>query len=425
MAAAILLVSFVVLLLIGIPVAVSIGIACLVYVVSFMDMSPLLIIQQMIGGINKFSLLAVPFFMLAGAFMESGGISRRLVRFVNSIFGSFPGGLALVMVFASMLFAAMTGSGVATCAAVGGIMFPIMKQEKYGDDFTCALQASSGILGPIIPPSILMVVYGVATNLSVSDLLMAGLIPGVFLTLLFGGIAVYLSWKNGWRGVGKFSWRELGSSFKEAIWALLVPVIILGGIYSGFCTPTESAAVAALYSLLVGTFVYKEITIKKMFEVVVTSFKQMGGLLLIVAVGSAFAWILTRERIPNMIAEWMISISSNRYVFMGFAALLILFTGCFLDCMPSILILAPILSPVAVQYGIDPIHFAVFCVVGTCIGLITPPVGANLFVVSAMTERPLQRFIPKVLPFLIVSLIGFVIIGLVPQISTFLPNLLH
>ena len=225
-----LLIIFIVLLLVGLPVAVCMGLSALAYILLFLDMSPIVVIQQMIGGVNKFALLAIPFFMLAGAYMEHGGISKRLVRFCNSLFGSFPGGLALVMVFASVIFAAMTGSGVATCAAVGGIMFPIMKREGYDEDFTCALQASSGILGPLIPPSILMVVYGVATNISVSDLLIGGLLPGIVMALLFMVVAIRYCAKNNIRGKNKFSLKEVGKCFLESIWALLVPGMILGGI---------------------------------------------------------------------------------------------------------------------------------------------------------------------------------------------------
>lgn len=425
MSAIVLLCIFVVLLISGVSISVSMGLSSLIYLLIFMDVPPIVIVQQMIGGVNKFALLAIPFFMLAGAYMEHGGISQRIIKFTKSIVGPLPGGLALVVVFASVIFAAMTGSGVATCAAVGGIMFPIMKREGYDEDFTCALQATSGILGPLIPPSILMVVYGVATNVSISDLLIGGLLPGIVMGLLFAIVSTYICKKRGWKGEGKFSIKEVGSSFIQAIWALLVPLIILGGIYSGFCTPTEAAALATLYALIIGTFVYKELKIRNTIRITVATLKQMGGLTVIVAAAQAFAWILTKERIPQIIAEALISVSDNRFVFLGLVTALLLFVGCFLDATPSVLILGPILAPAALQYGFDPVHFGVIIVVGVLLGLVTPPVGANLFVVSAMTGRPMQKFLPEIVPFLLIFFVGFVIIMLVPAFSTFLPSLLH
>ncbi len=418
------LVFFIIFLALGIPVAVSMGLTSFLYLFLFMDVSPMVVVQQMISGVNKFTLLAIPFFMLSGAYMEHGGISKRIVRFCNSLFGSLPGGLAIVMVVASVIFAAMTGSGVATCAAVGGIMFPIMKQEGYDEDFYCGLQSVAGILGPLIPPSILLVLYGVAVNISVSDLLMGGLVPGLFLGLLYIILTVFIckTKKIGNQGT-KFSVKEVGESFLHAIGALLVPGIILGGIYSGFCTATEAAALAALYSLIVGVFFYKEMTIKEAVKITLGQMKQMGGLTIIVAAANAFAWVMTREQIPQKIAGALISVSGSKLVFMALVALLVLFVGCFMDATPSVLLLAPILAPVATEYGVDPIHFAIFLVTGVLIGLATPPVGANLFAVSSMTGRPLQKFVPYVLPYLAVTVLGLIVIGLFPAFSTWLPNM--
>jgi len=259
---AFILVVFLVLLALGVPVAVSMGVTSFAYIFAFLDISPNIIIQQMVSGVNKFTLLAIPFFMLSGAYMEHGGISKRIVRFCNSLFAGVPGSLAYVMIFASVIFAAMTGSGVATSAAVGGIMFPMMKQEGYPEDFSCGLQSIAGILGPLIPPSILLVLYGVATNVSVTDLLMGGLLPGIFLACLFAVVAARQIKKLGLKKHGKFNLKEVGKSFVESIGALMVPIIILGGIYSGFCTATEAAALAALYSLIIGVFVYREMDLK-------------------------------------------------------------------------------------------------------------------------------------------------------------------
>ena len=419
-----LLLIFVLFLAFGVPVAVSMGLTSFLYLFLFMDIAPTVILQQMIGGVNKFTLLAIPFFMLSGAYMEHGGISKRIVRFCDSLLGWLPGGLAIVMIFASVIFAAMTGSGVATCAAVGGIMFPIMKREGYDEDFTCALQSIAGILGPLIPPSILLVLYGVAVNVSVSALLMGGVIPGLVLAALFCVVAIIQCRKMGMKGTQRFSLKNVGNSFIHAIGALMVPIIILGGIYSGFCTATEAAALAAVYALIVGVFFYKEMTLKQALKVTIVQLKQMGGLVVIVATANAFAWVMTREQIPQMIATTLISISSSKFVFMTLVAVLVLFVGCFMDAVPSVLLLAPILAPVAAEYGIHEIHFAIFLVTGVLIGLATPPVGANLFAVSAMTKRPMHRFIRPLVPFLAITVVGLVIIGVIPAISTWLPALI-
>lgn len=424
MHALIIFIVFLVLIALGIPVAVSMGVTSFFYVFAFMDIAPTVIVQQMIGGINKFTLLAIPFFMLSGAYMEHGGISKRIVRFCNSLFVSIPGSLAYVMIFASVIFAAMTGSGVATCAAVGGIMFPMMKQEGYDDNFCCGLQSVAGILGPLIPPSILLVLYSVATNTSATDLLMGGLLPGLLLAVLFAVVATIQIRKLGMKKSGKFCAKEVGTSFLHAIGALMVPVIILGGIYSGFCTATEAAAIAALYSLVVGLFFYREMDVKTAVRITIDQLKQMGGLTLIVATANAFAWVLTREQIPQTIARLLISISNSKYVFMLLVGILVLIVGCFMDATPSVLLLGPIFAPVAAQYGINEIQFGIYLVVGVLIGLATPPVGANLFAVASMTGRPMQKFIPYVIPYILITLVGLVIVGLVPAVSTFLPTVM-
>ena len=421
---AMILILFVIFLALGVPVAMSMGLTAFLYMFLYMDISAVAVTQQMIASVNKFPLLAIPFFMLSGAYMEHGGISKRIVRFCNALAGGLPGGMAIVMVIASVIFAAMTGSGVATCAAVGGIMFPIMKREGYNEDHTCALQSISGILGPLIPPSILLVLYGVCVNVSVSKLLIGGLLPGLVMALLFIVVALIQCKKDGMTRKGSFSWKELGSSFVHAIGALMVPIIILGGIYSGFCTATEAAALAALYSLIVGLFVYREMTIKQALKITLEQMKSMGGLSIIVAAAGAYAWVMTREQIPQAIGATLISLSDSKFVFMLLTAILVLFVGCFMDATPSVILLGPILAPVAAQYGVNEIHFGIFLVTGVLIGLATPPVGANLFAVSQMTGRPMQRFIPRIVPYLVIAVIGLILIGLVPGISTLLPGLL-
>lgn len=415
---------FFIMMAIGIPVAVSLGAAAIIYIVGFVNLPLIIVVQQMISGVDKFTLLAIPFFMMAGSLMEHGGISAKIVDFAKKILGPIPGGLALVVVLASMIFAAMTGAGAATVAAIGTILFPQMIKEGYDDDFTCALLATAGIFGPLIPPSILMVLYGVATDVSVGDMLMGGVLPGIIMGIAVAVTAIMMCKKNGIKRGKKYSFEEILLSFKGAFWALLTPVIILGGIYSGIFSPTEAAAVATLYSLIVGMFIYKELKLKKIFEVLYISMKTTAGVMLIVATTQAFGWVLTKEQIPQLIANLFTSLSSNSLVFLFAVTILLLIAGCFLDPVPAVMIFAPILYPTSKAFNIDPIHFGVIMVVALCIGLITPPVGMNLFVASSVGNRPVHKIVSQIVPFIISVLIGLIIIIIVPSISTFLPSLL-
>lgn len=408
---------------IGIPVAVSLGVAALSYIVFFVDLPSVIIIQQMISGVDKFTLLAIPFFMMAGSLMEHGGISAKIVNFAKKMLGSISGGLALVVVLASMIFAAMTGAGAATVAAIGAILYPQMIKEGYNPDFTCALLATAGIFGPLIPPSILMVLYGVATDVSVGDMLMGGVMPGIIMGIVVAATAIIMSKKNGIK-TEKSSLKEIIKAFVDAFWALLTPIIILGGIYSGIFSPTEAAAVATLYSLIIGFFVYKELKIKTLFETLYGSMKTTAGVLLIVAATQAFGWVLTKEQIPQLIAKWFTSLSNSPTVFLFAVAILLLIAGCFLDPVPAVMIFAPILSPTAKAFNIDPVHFGVVMVVSLCIGLITPPVGMNLFVASSVGNRPVHKIVGYIMPFIISVLVGLIVILLIPGISTFLPSLI-
>ncbi|MCC8190520.1 MAG: TRAP transporter large permease [Planctomycetes bacterium] len=415
---------FFLLMMVGIPVAIALGLAAVIYVVSFTSIDVIIVIQQLISGADKFTLLAIPFFIMAGGFMEQGGISKRIVAFAKATFGPLPGGLALVVIGASMIFASMTGAGAATAAAIGSIMLPAMRRERYDEDFSCALQATAGIFGPLIPPSILMVLYGVATNTSAGDMLLGGVLPGLGLGVLVAIAAVATCLKNGYRGEGAFSLAAIGAAFIQAFWALLTPVIILGGIYSGIFTATEAAAVAALYSLLAGAFIYRELTVRRVLAIAYRCIKLSSGILFIVAATQAFGWVLTREQIPQMLAKFFGGLSSNATVFLFAVCVLLLLAGCFIDAVPAVMIFAPILAPSAQQYGINMVHFGVVMVVALCIGLITPPVGMNLFVVSSLSHRPVHAIVKKLPPFLIATVLGMILVVLVPSLSLFLPEIL-
>jgi C4-dicarboxylate transporter DctM subunit len=407
----------------GIPIAYSLALSALFYVCVFVDIPSIIIVQQIIAGVDKFTLMAVPFFVIAGSLMEYGGISRRIVRLSKSLVGTLPGGLGVVTVISSMIFAAMTGAGAATTAAVGSIMIPAMRDQGYDEGFASSVQASAGIMGPLIPPSILMVLYGVTAGVSVGDMLLAGLVPGVLVGFLLIGAVVAISMKKNYKGDGQFSLRDVFKSLVDSIWAILAPAIILGGIYSGAFTPTEAAGVACFYSLIVGLFIYREIRPGEVGQVMFKSFKLAAGIMLIVGATQAFGWVLARERIPQLVAAWFTSLTGDPVIFMIAVCAMLLVAGCFIDAVPALLILAPILVPAAMKFHINPIHFGVVMVFTLCIGLVTPPVGINLFVASSVGGVPVHRIITKVVPFLVVLLLGMFCVVFFPQLSLYLVNL--
>ena len=351
--------------------------------------------------------------------MEFGGISRRIIAFAKALVGHFTGGLALAVIVASVFFAAMTGSGVAATAAVGGIMIPSMIKSGYDQDFSCALQATAGIFGPLIPPSIAMVLYAISANQSVSDMLMAGVGPGLLQATLVGVLAVIICKRRGFKGEGKFSLANVWSTFKESFWALLAPFIILGGIYSGVFTPTEAAAVSCFYSLIIGLFVYGELNLKNMFAVLSKAMMSAAGIMLIVGASGAFAWVLTRERIPMKATAFFVSMTNSPAVFLFAVIIVLLIAGCFIDSVPIVTIFTPIFAPVALKFGISLIHFGAIMVSSTCVGLITPPVGLNLFMSASIGNRPVHLVIKEIRPFILITAVGLLLVTYVPKIALF------
>jgi C4-dicarboxylate transporter DctM subunit len=417
------IVAFFLLMFLGIPIAYSLGLSALFYMLVFVDVPTIIIVQQIISGVDKFTLLAIPFFVIAGSLMEYGGISRRIVQLSRSVVGTRPGGMGIVTVVSSMIFAAMTGAGAATTAAVGSIMIPAMRDQGYDENFACSLQASAGIMGPLIPPSILMVLYGVTAGVSVGDMLLAGLVPGILVAVLLIGVVVFISMRKNYKGDGRFSLTDIAKSFIDSIWAIMAPVIILGGIYSGAFTPTEAAGITCFYSLIVGLFIYREIRLEEVGQVMFKSFKLAAGIMLIVGATQAFGWVLAKERIPHLVATWFTTLISTPEVFLIAVCVMLLIAGCFIDAVPALLVLSPILVPAAMKFGIDPIHFGVIMVFTLCIGLVTPPVGINLFVASSVSGVPVHRIIPKLFPFIAVLIFGMFCVVLFPQLSLFLVNL--
>lgn len=416
--------SFFIMLFIGIPIAYVLCLSSLLYMVLYSNVPLIIIGQQMLKGVDSFTLLAIPFFVIAGSLMQNGGISKRIVEFAKKLVGWMPGGMAVVTIVSSMIFAAMTGAGAATTAAVGGIMIPYMREEGYDEGYASAVQTIGGIFGPLIPPSVLMVLYAVAASQSVGDMLLAGLLPGLLLGLVVILVVIWQCIKKGYLGREKFSIKAVGKSFLDAILALLAPVIILGGIYSGLFTPTEAAAVCCFYCLIIGIFVYKGFTLVEAPKIVFGGIKSAAGIMLIVASTQVFGWVITREGIPQTIAKMFTSSINSPTVFLLAVCLILLVAGCFIDAVPALLIFAPIFCPTAMAYGIDLVHFGVVMVVVLCIGLATPPVGINLFVASSVGGVPVHKIIPHLWVLIAAVIIGALIVVLVPQISLLLPSLL-
>ena len=412
-------------LLIGTPIAIALGLAAIVSMAIFgfpVAMFPLV----MYASLGKFTLLAIPFFVLAGVIMEYAGISRRLVRFANVLVGHVPGGLAIVTVLVSCFFAAISGSGPATVASIGVILIPAMVKAGYDRGFACALVASSGNIGIIIPPSIAFVVFGVLAEVSIGRLFIAGIVPGLLIGFSLV-VAGFVSIRNSGMTLEcnpKSSWKERRNALKEAVWGLLAPVFILGGIYGGFVTPTEAAGVAVVYGLFVGMFIYREIGVRDIWRLLVDASVSSAVVMFIIAFAGVFAWLLTSAQIAASLAESMLSISSNKYVLLLVINAILLVAGCFIDAASAYYIFVPIMLPVVRSIGVDPLVFGVFMTVNLAIGMITPPVGLDIFMASNVGGVSLKEVSLKVIPFLIASIIALVLITLVPGISLWLPDLM-
>lgn len=410
-----------ILCIMNVPIAICLGAAS--FLALYMDGSVplLLLVQRMFTGTDSFTLLAIPLFMIAGRLMEWGGISKRLIDLSMNVVGGMYGGLANVSILACMFFAAISGSAPATVVAIGSIMVPAMIKEGYGKSFSVAILAAAGIIGVIIPPSILFVSYGVYIGASIGKLFIAGIIPGVIMGLSLMLFCYIVSRINGWKSSVKPTFRGFLSSLKKSIWGLLMPIIILGGIYGGIFTPTESAAVACIYSLFVGFFVYKELNIKNTY----ISFYEAGTtsamVLLIIATATAMGWILTTEQVPLRIAEALSSLAQSRYSLLLFLNIMLLVTGCLMEPNAAIIILGPIFLPLLQQANIDLIHFGVVMVVNMAIGMLTPPLGVNLFVAQSLQKDiPIKSIISAVTPMIIVLLVNLMLFTYIPAISTVL-----
>ena len=410
------------LMFIGVPIAASLGLAGSITIMLFSPDSVRSLAIKLFETSEHYTLLAIPFFLLSGAFMTTGGVARRLIDFANACVGHIRGGLAIGAVLACMLFAALSGSSPATVAAVGSIAIAGMVRSGYPQAFGAGIVCNAGTLGILIPPSIVMVVYAAATEQSVGKLFMAGVIPGVLLGLVLM-IAIYVVARiKKLPALPRASLREWLRSAREAFWGLLLMVIILGGIYTGMFTPTEAAAVAAVYAGFVALFVYKDLTLRECPKVLLESGKLTIMLMFIIANAMLFAHVLTTEEIPQQITAWVVELGLQPWQFLLVVNIVLLIAGAFMEPSAIILILAPILFPIAVQLGIDPIHLGIIMVVNMEIGLITPPVGLNLFVTSAVTGMPLTAVIRAALPWLMMLISFLLVITYIPAVSMALPN---
>lgn len=420
------IVVFLTLLILGVPIGFTIGIAGLVGLflmgmdVSVFSMAPL----QFFSGLDMFTLMAMPFFILAGEIMNKTGITHRLVKFSNILVGHLRGGLAHANIIASIFFAGMTGAAVSDTAAIGTMLIPAMEEDGYDLDFAASVTAASSIIGPTIPPSNMMVIYGSLMNVSIAGLFAAGFLPGLVLGGLLMVLSSIISFRRGYPKNQKTSIREKLIGLKQAILPLLMPVIILGGILSGIFTPTEAAAVAVAYALVVGFFILKSLKLRDLPEMLINTARITGVVFLIIGTASILSWVLAINQVPQQIADLLLSITDNPKLILLLIILLMLVVGMFMDIAAALIILGPILHPIAISLGMSPIHFGIIMVLSLNIALMTPPVGACLFVACSITKLSLAKLSRAILPFIVVEIIALFIIAYFPEISTFIPNLL-
>ena len=417
----VLFVVFFLLLLSTAPISVALGLTAFLYFFYYTTLPLTQTTDTLFNSLNTFTLMAIPFFVYAANIMTYGGISRRLTEAANAAVGRFPGGLALTAVISCMFFAAISGSSPATVVAVGTLLIPAMIEAGYGRMFSTGIVATSGSLGILIPPSIPLIVYGIATETSIGDLFIAGFGPGLLAGFLLIGLVIFTAWRRGLRGQEiPLTRAQRIKAFRDAFLGLLLPIFVLGGIYGGIFTPTEAAAMAVLYSLIVSLFVYREMTLKDLARVTVASARMSAMIMFIIANAILFSFVLTSERIPDQITNLFINLDLSWFTFLLVVNAFLLLVGCFMETSSAILILAPIFLPVATRLGVNPIHFGIIMVMNLEIGMVTPPFGLNLFVASGISKLSVVRVAKASAPSALVLLAALLVVTYVPDISLFL-----
>lgn len=419
----VLFVIFIVLMLLGMPVAFAMGIASLTALIGTMEVPLMVIPQRLFASVNSFTLMAVPFFILAGYLMNSSGITERLVNFARTLVGHLTGGLAQTNVLTSMFFAGISGSASADAAALGSTLIPAMKRDGYSSSFSAAVTASSATIGPIIPPSIVLVIYGSMTELSIGELFVAGIIPGILIGLA-QMVTVYIyAKKRNYKSENRVSISEVIQKFKEAFWALIAPIVILGGILGGVFTATEAGVIACVYCFIIGTLVYKEIRIKDLRKVFLDASVMTSVPIIILGTASIFGWILASQQFSNTIVGWVTSLTSHPDLILLIVLILLLVVGLFIEAMAAMIIFIPVLTPLVTTFGWDPIHFGLLFVIAMLIGTVTPPVGIQLYIAASIAKVRVSK-IKEIWAFVLAMIIVLLLAAYFPPLTTFLPKLL-
>jgi C4-dicarboxylate transporter, DctM subunit len=425
MSALIIFVLLVVLLLTGMPISIALGMSVLAFLYAFSTIPVEIISQRLFTGLDQFAIMAIPFFILAGSLLTSGGVATRIVHFATTLVGAMHGGLAVSAVLSCAFFAALSGSSPATVVAIGSIMIPAMVKQGYPKAFGVGVIATSGGLGILIPPSIVMIIYAVSTNTSVGQLFIAGIVPGVLMAAVLMLVTWLVAKKNNYPTLPQASLREIWQAFRDSIWGLLIVVIVIGGIYGGIFTPTEAAAVSAVYAFVVAVFIYGDLKLRDVPRVLRESANMSAMLLYIITNAILFSFLLTSENIPQQIAQWIVDQGLTPWMFLLFVNVLLFFAGDFMEPSSIILILAPIFLPVAIKLGIDPIHLGIIMVINMELGMITPPVGLNLYVASGLARMGLTEVTLAAAPWILVVTAVLLLVTYVPQIALWLPHLMY
>ena len=412
-------------MLLGVPVAVALGTSTLATSFFFTDLDLMGISSKIFDGLNKYTLMAIPMFILAGSLLSRGSSAGRIIDFAKSLVGHLPGGLPIAAILASIIFAAVSGSSPATVAAIGSVMYGAIKQAGYNEQFAIGTIATSGTLGILIPPSIVFIVYGVTADESIGKLFMAGVIPGLMIGAMMMLATYILAKRSGFKSGKRASFKEQFIAFKNAFWALLIIVVVIGGIYGGIFTPTEAGAFSVMYAFFISFFVYKDTKVKDLYKIILDSAQTSSMIFFIIANAMLFAHFLTDEQIPQHITQIIIEANVGPLVFLLIVNIILLLMGQFMEPSSVVMITVPLLLPIGVALGIDPIHLGVIMVVNMEIGMITPPVGLNLFVASGITKLSLKEVIVASLPMTSIMLVGLMLITYIPAISLWLPNLMY